>query len=138
MTLASGDVAAIGNRASFSIELASPLTLDDNSDWEIGMVQASFPHPGGNYSVYIHCNICANSRIGSFLAPILFRCPPEAVAAPVRVKQDSIQVWIPITTKFISSINVDLTYGQNIPIDPSPTPASDFSTIDVIIRRVLQ
>ena len=138
MSLGSGDVSAIGTNGQYSIELASPLVLDDNSDWEIGLIQASFFHPGNWYSVFITVNICANSRIGSFLAPVLFRCPPESTAAPVRVKQDSLPVYVPITTKNINSITVSFTYSLGTVIPPSPQPASNFSTIDVLIRRVLQ
>ena len=136
LVLPSGDVAASGNRGAYTIPLSNPLQLDNSSEWEVAMVSASFPHPGNGYSVFISCSLCDYSRVGSVMSQLLFRVAPSNTQALARAIQDSVIVYMPISGNVFNSITVNLTYANNLPIPAALLPADDFSTVDIIIRKV--
>ena len=70
------------------------------------------------------------------MAQLLYRAPPVGVAALTRCIQDSVIVWIPVSGNVFNQIQVSLTYGDNLPIPPAALPADDFTTLDILIRRV--
>ena len=136
LVLPSGDVRATGDRSAYTIPLSSPLQLDNSSDWEVAMVSCSYPAPAGGFSTYISCSLCDFTRVGSVMAQLLFRAPPVSVQQLTRAIQDSVIVWIPVSGNIFNSISVSLTYSDNIPIPAAILPADDFTTIDVLIRKV--
>eukprot|EP00052_Salpingoeca_macrocollata_P030176 m.314594 g.314594 ORF g.314594 m.314594 type:complete len:155 (+) comp23063_c0_seq12:273-737(+) len=138
MVLPSGDVNAQSgsNRANFTIPLAQPLLLRENDEYEVAMVQCTFPHPGNAFSVYINCSLCDYSRTGSGMSQLLFKAPPVASAMPYRVVQDSIPVWSKVGGKSFNAISVSLTYGANLPIPAAEFSENDYTTLELVIRRV--
>lgn len=137
--LPSGDVQAEGDRAIYTIPLNPPLVLDgDDNSWEVGLVSATFPHPGGGNSVVIGCSLCEQSRVGSQQLPLLFRVEPTATAIPYRAVQEGLIVWSNVRGTYHSQVTVSLTYGLNVPIPAAADPAYDFTTVEVVLRRRTQ
>lgn len=136
LTLGSGDpgVAAGSNRAKFLTQLASPLVLPEGRHYEVALVTANLPHPGGYNSVFIKSNLVPYSNVGTGRAQLLYRVPPAA--DPVYYAVEPVTpIWLPLDQNEFTEISFELTYSTNLPI-PAGQPAWDASTVTCLIREV--
>lgn len=136
ITLPSGDVSAQGNYADYTIRLNPPLVLDSDRKYEVCLVRGWLPVPGGGFSTFIQCSLCDYTRVGSGNAQLLYQVEPTADAGLYKVVPDGIvPEWVPIYGSTFDSVRVWATYSTGLPVPSTGNPATDYTTVTVMIRE---
>ena len=137
LILPSGDINSYGDQSSYTVPLSNPIALEYNEEYECALVSAQFPHPGGGHSVFIQCSLCEYQRVGSSMVPLLFKSASvNNQTDNYRCVQDSIEVWVKISGKLFNQIDISLSYSQNLDIPEAALGQNNFTTIDLLIRKI--
>ena len=136
LTLPSGDPTATGTAGDYTLNIPI-LQLDSDGEYEIALVDVSFPNPGatGN-SVYILCDLCDYSTVGSTKTDLLYKTEPMNTSAgslPLYYLKETSSI---IQWRYMSKYNINNVHVRIQESTGTPVPNVGFSTLTVAIRRV--
>ena len=136
LLVGSGDNNASGNASSFAVQLGAPFPIE--GDWEICMVNITFPKPiiSGN-SIFVLCNLVSQQIVGSNSLRLLNRLEPcrSSDEDPTwRTSDYGFLNWKKLDADMISRIEIQVISSSGAPV---PTSGNDrFSTVELRLRRV--
>lgn len=125
------------NASTFRNTLSTPLTLDNNKQYEICVFDAWFPVRQDTNSVYINTNLVNQSIVGSQQTNTILWIPyteiTPAMNSNIYYTTSYARKWYPLSTKNIPYIDISITTSTGALI---PVNSNDFSTITLAIREM--
>ena len=142
---ASTEIYASNSQTKFTNRLALPVDLGSTLEWEVGLSDISYAPPKpmilqgalvdmvGDVKFLVHCDLVTPQRVGSELGRVLRMI---IASSPTGQHLFSTIYYLPVTSTFITNINIDITYADHTrPVSFSDVDTSTPTKLVLHFRR---